>query len=109
LGTNENFMRYFLLLFSLILITSCDGYQEVSGKIIDSQTKKILNGVAIKELNKDFINYSDENGFFEIHHITGFAFSNNDLTIIISKDKYKTDTIAIRNRTDKLIEMVRIK
>ncbi|MFC6095537.1 hypothetical protein ACFPVY_02675 [Flavobacterium qiangtangense] len=101
--TNQRFMRYSLLLILLILINSCDG------KIIDSETKKALNEVAIEELNKDFINYSDQNGVFEIHHITSFALSDNDLTIIISKDKYKTDTITIKNRTDKLIEMIQIK
>lgn len=101
-------MRYFLVFFSLILFSSCDGLQEVSGIIVDSETKKPLNKVAIKELNKDFIDYSDESGYFEIHHISGFAFSDNDLTIIVSKDNYKTDTITIKNRDNRLIEMISI-
>jgi hypothetical protein len=76
--------------------------------IVDSETKKPLNKVVIKELNKGLTSYSDENGYFEINHTTGFVFSNNDLTIVISKEKYETDTIIIKNRDDKLIKMIRI-
>ena len=100
-------MRYFLVFLSLILLSACDGLQEVSGIIVDSETKKPLNKVAIKELNDNYIDYSDENGYFEIHHVTGFTFSDNDLTIIVSKDKYETDTITIKNRDGKLIKMIR--
>lgn len=101
-------MKYILILFSLILFASCDGVQEVSGIIVDSETKKPLDKVTIKALSKDFTYYSDENGYFEISGVTGFAFSDNDLAIIISKDKYKTDTIEIKNTEDKLIKMIRM-
>jgi len=100
-------MKYFLVFFFLILLTSCDGVQEASGMIVDLETKKPLDKVAIKIAEGDLI-YSDKNGYFELFRVTGFAFSNNDLTVILSKDNYETDTITIKNGDDKLIKMSRV-
>ena len=101
---------YILILIVFInLFISCDCLQNGSGIIVDEETKKPLKNVEIKEIGKDFIQNTDENGYFEIRHISGGLFSCPDMTIIVSKKEYKTDTIMIKNGEDKLIKLYKEK
>ena len=101
---------YILILVVFInLFISCDCLQNGSGIIVDEETKKPIKNVEIKEIGKDFIQNTDENGYFEIRHISGGLFSCPDMTIIISKKEYKTDTIMIKNGEDKLIKLYKEK
>ncbi|POS00623.1 hypothetical protein Q361_1401 [Flavobacterium croceum DSM 17960] len=101
---------YLIILIVFInLFISCDCLQNGSGIIVDEETKKPINNVEIKEVGKDFIQHSDENGYFEIHHISGGLFSCSDITIIVSKKEYISDTIEIKNGEDKLIKLFKLK
>ena len=101
---------YLIILIVFInLFVSCDCLQNGSGIIIDEETKKPIKNVEIKEVGKDFVQNSDENGYFEIRHISGGSFSCPDMTIIVSKKEYQTDTIIIKNGEDKLIKLYKEK
>jgi hypothetical protein len=98
----------YLIVLSALFI-SCDCYQNASGIIVDNETHKPINKVKIKELNKNFIDFTDENGYFERHHISGGIFTCPDIIIIVSKEKYETDTIVFKNGEDKLIKLMKVK
>ena len=98
-----------ILIVFLNLFISCDCLQNGSGIIVDEETKKPIKNVEIIEVGKDFIQNSDENGYFEIRHISGGLFSCPDMTIIVSKKEYQTDTIIIKNGEDKLIKLYKEK
>lgn len=101
---------YLIILIVFInLFISCDCLQNGSGIIVDEETKKPIKNVEIKEIGKDFIQNTDENGYFEIQHISGGLFSCPDITIIVSKKEYQTDTIIIKNGEDKLIKLYKEK
>lgn len=99
------------LSFSLIIviitisISSCDGYKNVSGIIIDKHTHKPIENVMLKEIGKQDTIYTDDEGFFEIHYMSGFVFSSNNVELIVQKKGYRTDTIKIGNGDNKLIEL----
>lgn len=97
-----------LIVFIKIFI-SCDCIQNGSGIIVDEETKKPIINAEVKEIGKDFIQNTDENGYFEIEHISGGLFSCPDITIIVSKMEYQTDTIVIKNGEDKLIKLYKEK
>lgn len=98
-----------ILIIFINLFISCDCLKNGSGIIVDEETKKPIKNVEIKEIGKDFIQNTDENGYFEIRHISGGLFSCPDMTIIVSKKEYKTDTIMIKNGEDKLIKLYKEK
>lgn len=101
---------YIIILVVFInLFISCDCLQNGSGIIVDEETKKPIKNAEVKEIGKDFIQNTDENGYFEIRHISGGLFSCPDLTIIVSKKEYQTDTIIIKNGEDKLIKLYKEK
>ena len=98
-----------ILVVFINLFISCDCLQNGSGIIVDEETKKPIKNVVINEVGKEFIQNSDENGYFEIRHISGGLFSCPDMTIIVSKKEYQTDTIIIKNGEDKLIKLYKEK
>lgn len=98
-----------ILIVFINLFISCDCLQNGSGIIVDEETKKPIKNVEIKEVDKDIIQTTDENGYFEIQHISGGLFSCPDMTIIVSKKEYHTDTIIIKNGEDKLIKLFKEK
>ena len=101
---------YLIILIVFInLFISCDCLQNGGGIIVDEETKKPIKNVEIKEIGNNFIQNSDENGYFEIRHISGGLFSCPDITIIVSKKEYQTDTIIIKNGEDKLIKLYKEK
>ena len=101
---------YIIILVVFInLFISCDCLQNGSGIIVDEETKKPIKNAAVKKIGKDFIQNTDENGYFEIRHISGGLFSCPDMTIIVSKKEYQTDTIIIKNGEDKLIKLYKTK
>ena len=105
----EKFNKMKIVFFSALalLLISCDGFQNVSGLVVDDETKKPIEKVTIKEIGDNTLIYSDKNGYFEIKHIVGGFYKIPDVSIIISKKKYLTDTISISNGDSKLIKMIR--
>ena len=90
------------------LFSSCDCVQNGSGIIVDEETKEPIQNVEIIEVGKDFVQRSDENGYFKIRHISGGLFSCPDMTIIVLKKAYLSDTIVIKNGEDKLIKLYKL-
>lgn len=100
-------MKRIMLIVTLLLIVSCDGYQSICGLVIDSETKTPIEKAIIKTINPKFKAYSDKNGYFEFHNVTGFIFSDNDLTVVISKVNYINDTLNIKNGDSKLVKLIK--
>ena len=72
---------------SVFLLVSCDGFQAIDGMIVDSESKKPISNVLIKEINKfDALGFSDEQGYFEFHEIKGFTFGDKEMTIVFLKE-----------------------
>ena len=107
----KNVKRTYIIILGVFinLFISCDCLQNGSGIIVDEETKKPIKNAAVKEIGKDFIQNTDENGYFEIRNISGGLFSCPDMTIIVSKKEYQTDTIIIKNGEDKLIKLYKEK
>ena len=47
--------------------------------------------------------------YFEISQIKGFVFGEKELTLILSKENYLSDTITFINNEQKLIKLEKIK
>jgi hypothetical protein len=94
---------------SVFLLVSCDGFQAIDGMIVDSESKKPISNVLIKEINKfDALGFSDEQGYFEFHEISGFAFGDKEMTVVFCKENYISDTITFVNNESKLIKLEKI-
>lgn len=103
------YFKLFILSPLLFLFVSCDGFQAIDGIIVDSESKKPISNVLIKEINKfDALGFSDEQGYFEFHEISGFAFGDKEMTVVFSKENYKSDTITFINNESKLIKLGKI-
>ncbi len=96
---------YVILMF---LFLSCDGFQTIEVLIIDSETNKPLEKVSLTEMDKKIIGYTDENGYFMLNRVHGFPFSNNDLTVIVSKENFISDTITLENQNQRFIKMEKV-
>ncbi|MFN7045002.1 MAG: hypothetical protein ACK4M1_07370 [Flavobacterium sp.] len=101
---------YFKVFIPLVfLFVSCDGFQAIDGIVVDSETHKPITNVQIREIKEvDALGFSDEQGYFEIHQIAGFAFGDKEMAIVFSKENYISDTITFINNESKLIKLERI-
>lgn len=103
------YYKFFILSVLFFLIISCDGYQSIDGIIVDSETHKSITNVQIREIKEvDALGFSDEQGYFEVNQISGFAFGDKEVTIVFSKKNYTSDTITFINNESKLIKLERI-
>ena len=103
------YFKFFILFVLFALSVSCDGFQEIEGVVVDSESKTPISNVELVQINgKKKIITTDDNGYFSISEITGFAFGNKETTIIFSKENYTSDTITFINNESKLIKLERI-
>lgn len=103
------FFKFFILFVLFFLFVSCDGFQEIEGVVVDSETKKPISNVELVQINGEkLINKTDDNGYFNIGQITGFAFGDKETTIIFSRENYTSDTITFINNESKLIKLEKI-
>lgn len=106
----KNHFKIIVLVLSISMFISCDGFQAVDGMIIGSETHLPISNVVIKELKKgDTLATTDEQGYFEINQIKGFPIGDKELTIIVSKKEYIQDTITFINNESKLIKLTSLK
>lgn len=105
-GTWNINLKTITTIFLIFILSSCDTMLKVSGIIIDSKTNKPIEKVDIKRLGNNYTEKSNENGIFEYREIPG---GSRDISIVVSKEEYKTDTIKIKNGEEKLIKMIKIK
>lgn len=92
--------QFSLIIFAGFTLASCDCVQHVSGIVVDSQTKKPLNNVSLGKLEReDTTNsysrriYSDKNGRFDYHGISGGFRKCPDLELHFSKQGYKASKV----------------
>ena len=98
------YFKSFILFVLFFLFVSCDGFQEIEGIVVDSESKKPISNVELVQINgKKFINITDDNGYFNVSQIKGFAFGNKETTIVFSRENYTSDTITFINNESKLI------
>ena len=84
------YFKFLILSALFFLLVSCDGFQEIEGVVVDSETHKPITNVQIREIKEiDALGFSDEKGYFEFHQITGFAFGDKEMTIVFCKENYK--------------------
>jgi len=94
-------------LILLLSFSSCDCYQNVSGKVIDFETKKPIDSVCVQKVNRKHCNYSDSEGNFKLQAISGGLFGCPPMKIILNKDGYKQKVENINNGSSKIIYLSR--
>jgi hypothetical protein len=103
------YFKFLILSALFFLFVSCDGFQAIDGMIVDSETHKPITNVQIREIKEvDALGFSDEQGYFEFHKITGFTFGDKEMTLVFSKENYTSDTITFINNDSKLIKLEKI-
>jgi hypothetical protein len=89
-------VQYSILIFSGLLIISCDCLQQASGTVLDSDTKLPIDSVIISryfnsdtviEWNRNF--YTDESGNFEFTGMAGGLFGCPKIKLEIEKTGYE--------------------
>jgi hypothetical protein len=82
-----------LFLFIAVMLIGCDAVQGVRGYVLDRQTGKPIDSVAIgKQAKEDPTNsftrrtYSNKEGYFEFHGIGG----SNAVELYFNRSGYKT-------------------
>ena len=104
-------MKFIKLIFILIsmIVLSCDCMQNVSGTILDSETKEPIDGVFVKKISRSNGEYTDSNGNFELMYTDGGLFKCPPMKIIINKKGYNQKIEEIENSESKIILIERIK
>jgi len=100
-------MKKFQFIFLILLFASCDGSYDSELLIIDSETYKPIKKVAINGVDKGIKSYTDENGYFNESFTTGAPFGRTEVTVVISKENYVSDTITLKNQESKFVKMVK--
>jgi len=100
----------------ICLLTSCEGFVRLRGKIIDGDLKKVISGAKIELLDlppiahydsitntlKDSIFVSDKNGLFTVQSkMVGMIYGMPKYRIRISKEGYQTLELKITKQTVK--------
>ena len=95
-----------MLIFGITFI-SCDCRQNVSGKVLDSETKKPIDSVYVHKINKDYGKYTSENGIFEINATSGGLFGCPAMKIVLTKKGYEQKIEEIENSKSKTIFLIK--
>lgn len=99
----QNFKKGILILIIGITTIACDCHQNVSGKVLDSATKKPLDSVYVHKITKDYGEYTSENGIFELSAVSGGLFGCPPMKIILQKEGYEQIEEEIDNSENKTI------
>ncbi|WP_445718957.1 hypothetical protein [Flavobacterium sp.] len=103
------YFKFLILSALFFLLVSCDGFQEIEGVVVDSETKQPISNVELVQINGEkIINKTDDNGYFNIGQIKGFAFGDKEMTVVFSRENYTSDTITFINNESKLIKLEKI-
>jgi len=105
----QKYFKVFIPSVLVFLLVSCDGFQAIDGIIVDSETHKPITNVQIREIKEvDALGFSDEQGYFDFHQISGFTFGDKEMTLVFCKENYISDTITFINNESKLIKLEKI-
>ena len=95
-----------ILITSLFLFSACDCLQMIGGKVIDTRTKRPIQGAYVQKQNQEHRQaYTDEEGTFLIKAISGGLFGCPPMKVVISKEGYKSRNMKIRSRRAKKIRL----
>ena len=109
-------MKLPFLFIILVLLTSCEGFIRLRGKIVSENSKKEIEGAKIELLDlppierfdsttnsyKDSVFISDNNGLFTIQSkMVGMMFGMPKYRIRVTKDGYQTLELKINKQTAK--------
>lgn len=89
-------MKKILAFLILLVLTSCDCYVVVKGKILSSATGEPIEGAEISMIDQSLSVMSGTNGRFEIGKQTGFCF---DPELATTKENYKPFVIELKSGT----------
>jgi hypothetical protein len=99
----KNITNGIIILIIGISTVACDCHQNVSGKVLDSNTKKPLDSVYVHKITKDYGEYTSENGMFELSATSGGLFGCPPMKIILNKKGYEQKVEEIENSGNKTI------
>tara|TARA_R110002049_G_scaffold286226_1_gene467890 strand:+ start:4580 stop:4903 length:324 start_codon:yes stop_codon:yes gene_type:complete len=100
---NQNLVKGIAILIFGITLVSCDCHQNVSGKVLDSQTKEPIDSVYVHKINKDYGKFTSENGAFELDATSGGLFGCPPMKIVLNKNGYEQKVEEIENSENKTI------
>ena len=92
-----------ILLIIGVTIISCDCHQNVSGKVLDSDSKKPLDSVYVHKISREYGKYTSENGTFELDATSGGLFGCPPMKIVLNKKGYEQKEEEIENSGNKTI------
>lgn len=104
---NIQLLSFLAFLLGLSILNSCgDCYQEINGVIVDKDTNMPIDSVFIQDNKKEFNNvYSDKEGLFELHGVSGGLFKCPPMTVKISKIGYDTISLDIESSVRDTIKL----
>ena len=103
----KKFFRHLLLASTVSSLSSCDCLQNVSGTILDKDTKQPIDSVYVHKDTKSYGEYSDKDGEFKLEAISGGLWDCPDMTVILSKEGYVQKKVKIGNAKHKKIYLAR--
>ena len=94
--------------FLLLLISCGDCLQDVSGTILDKDTKQPVDSVYIYNAKNNAIHtLSDNTGNFKLESISGGLFSCPPMKVIIVKKGYHKDSTEMQNDSHSIICLIK--
>ena len=94
---------------ALTALTSCDCLQNVTGTVLDKETKQPLDSVYAHKDTKDYGKYTDKKGEFKLDAISGGLCGCPSMSVVLSKDGYDSTTIKIKNARHETIYLTKKK
>jgi len=98
------------ILLGLLILTSCDCYQRVTGTVTDKDTGKPIAGIKIyKKSNPSDRSETDTVGKFELSSISGGLFGCPPMKVVIEHSDYVVQEVEIPTGKQKQISLTRLK
>ena len=95
------FHIHFIIINSIILLTSCDCPVHKKGYVLDSMTEKPIKDARIKFDKQEY--HTDSLGYFEIDYVTGFCPAWD---FQIEKTNYRNENILVERTDNQIIYKV---
>jgi hypothetical protein len=98
-----------IILIGLLFLTSCgDCYQIVTGTVLDTETKRPVEGITVYNKNKPINKtVTDQEGKFELYNISGGLWKCPPMKVAIEHSDYQTKEVEIPAGGELTIEIER--
>jgi hypothetical protein len=99
------------LFLSICLLIACgDCNQNVSGTVLDKETKEPIDGAYVQNTLKNYVNsYTDKKGYFELRSISGGIRKCPPMQVAVTAKTYEIKIAEIENGAHDTIYLERIK